>query len=120
MACAAVVDLGLGAAVGHLAAQARVSVAVDHRVQLVVTPHASQVGADEPERPDLECSCAPAYEVQFGVEAEGAPQAPHARLRVGGRSFRLDVDARPGADRVPSWTVQAEAGNDEPSRGTTG
>lgn len=120
VACAVVADLGLGEAVGHSASEGRLSVAVAHRVQLVVTPHASHVGADEPPPSDLECSCIPAYELRFGVEPEGAPQTPHARLHVGGQSFRLDVDARPGTDRVPSWTVRAEAGDDEPPGGATG
>lgn len=120
MAAAVVADLGLGEAVGHPAAHGRISVAVGHRARLVVTPHATDVEADGAARPDLGCACTPAYEVEFGVAQKEGAQAPHARLRVEGRGFRLDADERPGADRAPTWTVRADEGHDEASRGITG
>lgn len=114
MTCAVVADLGLGEAVGHhSAAEARIMVGVVHGVRLVVTPHAADVGAEGAERFAPACTCAPAYEVQFGAGPDGEAQAPHARLHVDDRSFRLDLAARSGATPAGSWTVRPDEDGDE-------
>lgn len=122
VASAVVADIGLGEAGGPPAALVRVTVGVEHRIGLVVASHTADAGADESDPSDLECTCTPAYEVRFGGGPEGAAahSGPHAGIRVDGRDFRLEADARPGTDQVPSWTVTSETDHDEASRGLTG
>lgn len=117
---AVVADIGLGEATGRPAARARVTVGVDHRIRLVVAPHMVDAEPDEHDGSGLECACAPAYVVQFGGGSDGAGQDPHATIHVEGRSVRLEADARPGTDQVPSWRLRPETAHDEAPRGITG